>query len=105
MGLQEAVEVMPDFGDPVDDFHKFHVAHPPTDLRLHELPPQEAAKETLHRLRVVGTKHPPGGVKECLSTTRTPNMAWQAPKPKCVGMEGEHHRISDILDRGLHGGQ
>ena len=60
MRLQEAVEVMPDLGNPVDDFHQLHVPHPPTDLRLHELPPQEPAQETLHGLRVVGTKHPPG---------------------------------------------
>lgn len=66
MGLQEAVEVMPDLGDPVDDLHQLRVACPPTDLRLHELPPQEAAEETLHGLRVVGTKHPPGGVKKFL---------------------------------------
>lgn len=66
MGLQEAVEVMPDLGDPVDDFHQLHVARPPTDLCLHELPPQEAAEETLHGLCVVGTKHPPGEVKKFL---------------------------------------
>lgn len=61
VSLQEAVEVMPDLGNPVDDFYQLHIPHPPTDLRLHELPPQEPAEETLHGLRVVGTKHPPGG--------------------------------------------
>lgn len=71
MSLQEAVEVMPDLGNPVDDFHQLHVPHPPADLRLHELPPQEPAQETLHGLRVVGTKHPPGGSQECFSRTKT----------------------------------
>lgn len=81
VGLQEAVEVMPDLRDPVDDFHQLCIAHPPTDLRFHELPPQEAAKETLHGLRVVGTKHPPGRVKECLSTPRMPNKISKPQKP------------------------
>lgn len=71
MSLQEAVEVMPDLGNPVDDFYKLHIPHPPTDLRFHELPPQEPAKETLHGLRVVGTKHPPGGSQECFSIMMT----------------------------------
>ena len=71
MSLQEAVEVMPDLGNPVDDFYQLHVPYPPTDLRLHELPPQEPAQETLHGLRVVGTKHPPGRSQEHFSMTKT----------------------------------
>lgn len=87
MGLQEAVEVMPDLRDPVDDLHQLCIAHPPTDLRLHELPPQEAAEETLHGLRVVGTKHPPGRNKECLSVARMPNEIGKPQKLECLGME------------------
>lgn len=71
MSLQEAVEVMPDLGNPVDDFYQLHIPHPPTDLRFHEFPPQEPAKETFHGLCVVGTKHPPGGSQECFSMMRT----------------------------------
>lgn len=63
VSLQEAVEVMPDLGNPVDDFYQLHIPHAPTDLRFHEFPPQEPAKETFHGLRVVGTKHPPGEVR------------------------------------------
>lgn len=81
MGLQEAVEMMPDLRDPVDDFHQLCIAHPPTDLHFHELPPQEAAKETLHGLRVVGTKHPPGRVKECFLIPRMLNKYGKSQKP------------------------
>lgn len=85
MGLQEAVEVMPDLGDPVDDFHQLRVAHPPTDLRFHELPPQEAAKETFHGLRVVGTKHPPRGSQRMPFTHEDVQQACQVSKPKVCG--------------------
>lgn len=71
MSLQEAVEVMPDLGNPVDDFYQLHIPHPPTDLCFHELPPQESAKETLHGLRVVGTKHPPDASQKCFSMMMT----------------------------------
>lgn len=60
MRLQEAVEVVPNPRDPVDDPHQLHVARPAADLRLDQLPPQVAAQEAFHRLHVVGAQHPPG---------------------------------------------
>ena len=59
MRLQEAVEVVPDARDPVDDLNQLRVARSAADLRLDQLPPQVAAEEALHRLHVVGTQHPP----------------------------------------------
>lgn len=59
MRLQEAVEVVPNPWDPVDDLHQLHVARSAADLRLNQLPPQVATQEALHRLHVVGTQHPP----------------------------------------------
>ena len=60
MGLQEAVEVLPRLGNPVDDLDEVIAAHVPVDLRLDQLPAQKPAQETLDRLCVVGTQHPPG---------------------------------------------
>lgn len=57
--LQEAVEVVPNPWDPVDDLHQLHAARSAADLHLDQLPPQVAAEEAFHRLRVVGTQHPP----------------------------------------------
>lgn len=59
MCLQEAVEVLPGFGDPVDDLNQVIAAHVLIDLRLYQLPPQETAQETFDRLGVVGAQHPP----------------------------------------------
>lgn len=59
MGLQEAVEVLPGLGHPVDDLHQVVAPRAPVNLRLNQLPPQEAAEETLDRLGVVGAQHPP----------------------------------------------
>ena len=59
MGLQEAVEVLPDPGQPVHDLDELRAPRVPGDLRLDQLPPQEAAQEALHRLSVVSTQHPP----------------------------------------------
>lgn len=59
MGLQEAVEVVPDPWDPVDDPNQLRAARPAADLRLDQLPPEVAAEEALHRLRVIGAEHPP----------------------------------------------
>lgn len=84
--LQEAVEVMPDLGNPVDDFHQLHVPHPPTDLRLHELPPQEPTQETLHGLRVVGAKHPPGRSHKFSRTKPVVNFMNQSS----LELEGEY---------------
>ena len=57
--LQEAVEVVPNPRDPVDDLHQLHVPRSAADLRLDQLPPQVAPEEAFHRLHVVGTQHPP----------------------------------------------
>ena len=59
MRLQEAVEVVPNPRDPVDDLHQLHVARSAANLRLDQLPPQVAPEEALDRLHVVGTQHPP----------------------------------------------
>ena len=59
MGLQEAVEVLPDAGQPVDHLDELRAPGVPGDLRLDQLPPQEAAQEALHRLSVVSAQHPP----------------------------------------------
>lgn len=59
MCLQEAVEVLPGLGDPVDDLNQVIAARVLIDLRLYQLPPQEAAQETFDRLGVVGAQHPP----------------------------------------------
>lgn len=59
MRLQETVQVLPGLGDPVDDLNQVITAHVLVDLRLYQLPPQKAAQEAFHRLRVVGAQHPP----------------------------------------------
>lgn len=59
MCLQEAVEVLPRLGDPVDDLNQVIAAHVLIDLRLYQLPPQETTQETFDRLGVVGAQHPP----------------------------------------------
>lgn len=59
MRLQEAVEVLPNTRDPVDDLHQLHVARSAANLHLYQLPPQVATKEAFHWLHVVGTQHPP----------------------------------------------
>lgn len=59
MGLQEAVEVLPGLGDPVDDLNQVIAAHVLIDLRLYELPTQETTQETFDRLGVVRAQHPP----------------------------------------------
>lgn len=59
MCLQEAVEVLPGLGDPVDDLNQVIAAHVLIDLCLYQLPPQETAQETFDRLSVVGAQHPP----------------------------------------------
>lgn len=51
--------MLPRLGDPVDDLDEVVAAHALVDLRLDQLPPQEAAQETFHRLGVVGAQHPP----------------------------------------------
>lgn len=59
MRLQEAVEVVPNPRDPIDDLHQLHVACAAADLCLNQLSPQVAPQEAFHRLHVVGTQHPP----------------------------------------------
>lgn len=57
--LQEAVEVLPGLGDPVDDLNQVIAACVLIDLRLYQLPPQETSQEPFDRLCVVGAQHPP----------------------------------------------
>lgn len=59
MCLQEAIEMVPNPWNPVDDLHQLYVARPASDLRLDQLPPQVATQEAFHWLHVVGTQHPP----------------------------------------------
>lgn len=59
MGLQEAVEVLPGFGDPVHDLDQVIAAHVLVDLCFYQLAAQEAAQEALDWLGVVGAQHPP----------------------------------------------
>lgn len=59
VGLQEAVEVMPDSRDPLDDPHQLCIALSAADLCLHQPPPQEPTQEALHWFSMVGTQHPP----------------------------------------------
>lgn len=66
--LQEAVEVVPDPRDPLDDLHQLRVPRAAADLRLDQLPPQVAAQEALHGLHVVGTENPPDQREAGLST-------------------------------------
>lgn len=54
MCLQEAVEVLPGFGDPVDDLNQVVAAHVLVYLCLYQLPAQEATQKTFDRLCVVG---------------------------------------------------
>lgn len=57
--LQEAVEMVPNPRDPVDDLHQLYVARPAADLSLNQLPPQVATQEAFHWLHVVSTQNPP----------------------------------------------
>lgn len=56
--LQEAVKVMPNSRDPVDNLYQLHVACSAANLHLDQLPPQVATEEAFHWLHVVGTQHP-----------------------------------------------
>lgn len=85
MGLQEAVEVVPNPRDPVHDLHQLHVARSAADLRLDQLPPQEAAEEAFDRLHVVDTQHPPGrggdsqsSINRCSQTSAA--RRWETPE-------------------------
>lgn len=53
--LQEAVEMVPNPRDPVDDLHQLYIARSAADFRLDQLPPQVATQEAFHWLHVVGT--------------------------------------------------
>lgn len=57
--LQEAVEVLPGFGDPVDDLNQVVAAHVLVYLGLYQLPAQEATQKTFDWLCVIGAQHPP----------------------------------------------
>ena len=57
--LQEAVEMLPGLGDPVDDLNQVIAAHVFIDLCLYQLSAQESAQETFDGLGVVGAQHPP----------------------------------------------
>lgn len=58
--LQEAVEVLPGLGYPVDDLNQVIAAHVLIDLRLYQLSPQEPAQETFDWFSVIRAQHPPG---------------------------------------------
>lgn len=62
MSLQEGIEVLPGFRNPVDDFDEVVAAHVLIDLSLDQFSSQETAQEALHRLGVIGTQHPPEGL-------------------------------------------
>lgn len=67
MSLQEAVEVVPDLRDPVDDLHQLQGPCSAADLSLDQLPPQKPAQETFHRLHVISTQHPSVTENTCCS--------------------------------------
>lgn len=58
MSLQEAVEMLPHFRDPINDLHQLHVPYSIGHFCFDQLSPEVAPQETLDRLRVVGTEHP-----------------------------------------------
>lgn len=62
--LQEAVEVLPGLGYPVDDLNQVIAAHVLIDLRLYQLSPQEPAQETFNWFSVIRAQHPPGAKKQ-----------------------------------------
>lgn len=57
--LQEAIEVLPCLGDPVDDLNQVIAARVLIDLRLYQLAAQETSEETFDWLCVVCAQHPP----------------------------------------------
>lgn len=57
--LQEAIEVLPRLGDPVDDLNQVIAARVLIDLRLYQLTAQETSEETFDWLGVVCAQHPP----------------------------------------------
>lgn len=74
--LQEAVEVVPNPRDPVNNLHQLHVARSAADLRLYQLPPQVTTKEAFHWLHVVGTQHPPGQRTHRCNRTLQHHTTW-----------------------------
>ena len=50
--------MQPDARQPVDDPHKIRAPSPGHHFRLDEPPPQEASKESVHGLGVVGAEDP-----------------------------------------------
>lgn len=75
VGLQEAVKVLPGLGHPVDDLHQIVAPRAPIDLRLDQLPPQEAAEETLDWLSVVGAQHPPAARGQMMDVNKAPKWS------------------------------
>lgn len=57
--FQEAVEVVPNPWDPVNDLNQLCVACSAANFHLNQFPSEEATKEAFHWLHVVGTEHPP----------------------------------------------
>lgn len=53
--FQEAVEMMPNRRDPLNNFHQLPVPHTTADLCLQKLPAQETSQEAFHRLGMIGT--------------------------------------------------
>lgn len=58
MRLQELVEVLPDFGDPLDDLLKGRIAGASLDLLVDGATPEEPSEESLDGLHVIGAQHP-----------------------------------------------
>lgn len=66
MGLKEGVEVLPSFGDPVNDLDEIIVPHVLVDLCLNEFSPEVSAQEPLYWFCMIGTQHPPANRHESL---------------------------------------
>lgn len=60
MCLQEAVEMLPDTRDPLDDLDQVGVTRATADLSFQKLPAQKTTQEALHWFSVIRTKQPSG---------------------------------------------
>lgn len=75
MCLQEAVEVLPGLGYPVDDLNQVVAARVFIDLCLDQLSPKEAAQEALDWLGVIRAQHPPEAKPIVSGATKTARLS------------------------------
>lgn len=58
VSLQELVQMLPDLGNPINNFNQLCISHPATDLCFNQFSPQETAEKAFDWLSVVSTQHP-----------------------------------------------